>query len=218
MTAAGDILAIKTWHATDVSLRETEWIPPVVSADFRHRAAGGGWTTYYTANMGRNVVQNGNAWCPQDTLFGIPFVVPSGGVIDDIRMFVIGAGGGTCRVGVYEATSSTNLYPNNLISDCGTFAVNAGGIKTIGGLSVAVEAGKLYWFAFNQSAGWTSYGFNPNDANITLGYDNSGVNPGYHSCSVALAYAAMPATFTGGATLLGPGGQNLQAIWYHLSA
>lgn len=189
---------------------------PTVSTDyFKHRAAGGGWTTYYTANMSNNVVQNGNAACTLNTMYGVPFMVPNGGVIDDIRMYVSGAGAGSCRIGVYTATSDTNLYPGALVSDCGTFVVNAGGIKAIGGLSVAVTAGLLHWFVLNQDATWSSYGFSGAYAGTLLGYDNTGAAQGRNSCSVATAYGAMPAAFPGGATLLNG---NMQAIWYHLSA
>lgn len=192
--------------------------PTVSNKYFQHRAAGGGWSVWYKCNNSNQVVQSGNAACNINTLYAVPFVVPAGGTIDDVRMYVIGAGGGNCRVGVYEATSITNLYPGALILDCGTFAVNAGGIKNIGGLSLALTGETLYWMAYNQSANWTSYGIGPTNADVTLGYDNTAANPGYHTCSVALAYAAMPAAFPGGAALLGAGGENMAGIWYHLSA
>ncbi len=218
MPTDGQVLTWNSGNAGTPADPNGEWAaaPATVSADyFKHRASGGGWTCYYTANMSCNATPGSSASCNANTMYGIPFMIPLGGVIDDIRMYVIGAGAGNCRVGIYTATSDTNLYPGALVSDCGTFAVNAGGVKNIGGLSVTIVAGKLHWFALNQDASWTCQGFAGADSTTILGYDNTAASQGYNSCSVALAYAAMPAAFTAaGALVTG----NVRGVWYHLSS
>ncbi|MGH2374564.1 MAG: hypothetical protein ACRDIC_14005 [bacterium] len=64
-------------------------------------------------------------------LHTLPLLSPRGGTLDRIAFNVTTAiASGLARVGIYQATSATNLYPDALIVDGGEFSTATTGIKS----------------------------------------------------------------------------------------
>ena len=137
------------------------------------------------------------------TLRAMPFLSTRGGVIDRIMCRVVtGTPSAEFRMGIYQSTSQTNLYPNNLILDAGTFDASVSGTTRIGTIDVALQSNLLYWFVYVN--GGTA---NPNirdvdsdDAFNMLGVGTDFVSA-YNSIGVDLTYGTLPATFPTGGTL-----------------
>lgn len=129
-----------------------------------------------------------------------PFFSGVGGNIDRLSFEVtVGAALSVGRVGIFKATSETNIYPNELIVDSGQFDCSVAGVKTAT-ISVELEPNTLYWIGLafgvaaptvrlnNQNLSPQVFGFP-----ATLG---ASVRTGL---AIARAYAALPATFPAGA-------------------
>lgn len=138
------------------------------------------------------------------TLRAYPFAVPDVSTIDRLAFEVTTAGGAGSRMrcGIYQATSETNLYPNALIVDGGEFVSDTTGVKAAT-VSNVLEPDVVYWAATLSgtsaptcrtiTAGMTGVRYlgAPSTLGVTIG----------KFITVALAYGALPATFTGGATV-----------------
>ena len=85
-----------------------------------------------------------------NSLRAFPFFSVRAGTIDRLcfRVTTAAAAGGLARMGIYQATGETNLYPNNLIVDTGTISTTTTGIKNFT-VNVALAANTLYWFVIN---------------------------------------------------------------------
>lgn len=143
-----------------------------------------------------------------NTLFAVPFISTRAGNLDRIGFrLVSGQASAKGRVGIYEATSETNLYPNALVVDGGEKDISgAAGVQS-STISQALTAGKLYWFVYltnNSSAtimGWTGMvgGFT-----AVFGCDNTlGLNGANGvGLSVAQTYGTLPSTFPSSGTVM----------------
>lgn len=79
-----------------------------------------------------------------NTLYTTPFFGLKAATITKIGLYIAtGDSGKKARLGIYEGDD--DVYPGDLVSDCGEIDVNSGGLKEITGLNIAI-AGKLYWF------------------------------------------------------------------------
>jgi hypothetical protein len=144
-----------------------------------------------------------------DTLIAVPFPVGLSCSMDEIAFNVSTlAAGSSARVGIYRATSAKNIYPGALVVDSGAVATTSTGFKNTA-VSVNLKPG-LYWSVYvagvlaPQISGWGVSTTNP--GNPILGYTNANPPLCNHSLRVAFAFAALPATFPGGAALsAGPG-------------
>lgn len=137
-------------------------------------------------------------------LRAIPFLAPGRiAKITQIAFNVTTLLAGNARIGIYDSVSDTNIYPNKLLVDSGDISTNSNGVKTFN-TAITLTPGKMYWMAFVNSvastlrcgavAGSTVPLLLPDDA--SLGTTRS------HGLQVAHAYAALPSTFTAGATFI----------------
>lgn len=135
-----------------------------------------------------------------NTLIAIPFVAPRGGSVDRLGVEVTTLNAtGVMRVGIYSATSDTNLYPSALVtgSDPAQLTATTAGVKAhTFGTPLVITAGTLYWFAYTAGTAAVAIralavgGMEP-----ILGVGATiGAAPGV-GLSVARAFAALPATF-----------------------
>lgn len=152
-----------------------------------------------------------------DTLYAIPFIHGRDGVIDIMEMEVTtgGGGGAVGRFGIYTNTSPNLLYPDRLIIDSGQFSFSGTGVKTAA-VSQRLPRNSLLWaVVLIGGAGSTVRAITGGGANALLGYPLTiGAAP-YTELIVALAYAALPATFPAGAT---PQSASHPACFVHYSS
>jgi len=135
-----------------------------------------------------------------NTLQAIPFFSPwRGGRVDRISAEVTVGAAGNVRLGIYRATSLTDIYPGALIVDGGEADVTGAGVKTLN-VDVPLWPGWLYWAVWHGAVAPTVRALDTSAGAIIplLGVPSTfGANPGGY-ISVADAYGALPATFTAG--------------------
>ena len=138
----------------------------------------------------------------------MPYLEVRGGTLDRLGIRIEGAPvvGGKARIGIYTSTSSTNLYPNSLVVDSGEVDVSAIGVKTVV-ISQSLSAG-LYWFVYVHNTGSVQLcgsvstdDTSPYILGVASDLDPTTGNP-RNVLRVSFAFAALPATFPAGASLL----------------
>lgn len=137
-----------------------------------------------------------------NTMRAFPFYLESPRTADRVSFYVSTAGavGSLGRMGIYKATSTSNLYPDTLVVDCGEFACDSTGAKTYSG-SVTFDPKQLYWFVFNFSvAAPTIRALQSYATPDFLGFSSSTTSSKTTGLTLASAYAALPATFPSLAT------------------
>lgn len=176
-------------------------VPPARSLwDHRHAGTGGGLEVWHLVNSnGQNALTTGAP--SANILRAFPFVAPArGGVLDRIGYNITTTVAGNTRVGIYTATSESNLYPAALVVDSGSI-VNAQTVKTAT-INVALTPGSLYWVVMLGDAAPTVRAMGIANCSFLLGYDNTLGTAGNAGLSVAFNYAALPATFPAGAAMI----------------
>ena len=136
-----------------------------------------------------------------NTMRAFPFYLESPRTADRISFYVstAGAAGSLGRMGIYKATSVSNLYPDTLVQDCGEFACDSVGAKTYTG-TVTFEPKVLYFMVFNFSvAAPTIRAAQAYATPDFFGFSSATTATKTTGLSVASAYAALPATFPAGA-------------------
>lgn len=138
------------------------------------------------------------------TIFATPLLSTRGHTIAGlhVRVTTAAAAGKVLRMGIYDAVDDTsNLYPNNLIIDCGTVLADSTGVKNWVA-NTALTPGKLYWVAaltdgaLQVRAGrvWMFW-------NLLGKASPDTTTPGSWWWTATQAYGALPATFpTAGST------------------
>lgn len=156
---------------------------------------------------GQATAQNlGTASAGVNVLRALPLVVPTGGVVDQLVIHNTGTGPtSTARVGLYEATSQTNLYPGTLLFDSGVISLSVSGNK-ISAVSptVTLEKGKLYWLCHvgggsSEALRSLSVGACYPIFGVTTAFTNTSPAVGL---SVPFTFGPLPSSFPTGATLL----------------
>jgi len=130
-------------------------------------------------------------------LYAIPFIVSRKSTYDRIGMKCTTLSAGhSVRLGIYK--DGTNLYPSTLVLDCGTVSVAATGHKEI---TIDQQLTKgIYWLVAVSDG-------TPIVAGVYLETTVLGLQPNeltypYVGWYVAFSYAALPATFTAGGTII----------------
>ena len=130
------------------------------------------------------------------------FVAPRrGGVLDRIAVNVTTGVAGAMRLGLYLASSESNLYPGALVLDAGTVDVTATGVKTIT-ISHALIGGATYWAVLVSNVAPTIRGLAIAGCSGALGISSAlgtAPNTGMYA---AFTYAALPNPYPSGATIL----------------
>lgn len=110
--------------------------------------------TYYIAGQMMANSALGSTSQQRNRLISSPFVSTRGGVIDRIACRVTGGTpSAEFRMGIYKSAGLTQLFPQDLILDAGTFDATTTGVK-IGTINVKLEPNTLYWFT--HTAGGTA--------------------------------------------------------------
>jgi hypothetical protein len=138
-----------------------------------------------------------------DTLMALPFVCSRTSTLDRIAINVTVLGvASAARIGIYQATSETNLYPNARIVDSGELDTSSAGIKSAT-ISTTLQGGTLYWLVFvaNNSLATISCLALANLYPI-FGLDNAFSTTLGVGLSVSYTFAALPSTFPGSATVI----------------
>lgn len=170
--------------------------------DQYYRQTGSTLDRFYIAGMGNSTALVTAASPSANVLRALPFYSTRGGTLDSIGIATTVTASGASRIGIYQATSDTNLVPNNLILDCGTVShTTPTGAKTLS-INVSLTANTLYWVAIvhSGSAG-TIRALAVGGCGAVFGLDSAfGTAPGI-GFSGSFAYAPLPATFPAGAIL-----------------
>lgn len=169
---------------------------------FRHVSGGGGISAYYCAGVEGGYFVSGSATPSANVLRAFPFVAPSRkSTLDRIAVNVTTLAAGNLRLGIYEATSRTNLYPAGLVSgsDAGAISTGTTGVKE-NTISISMKPGELYWFAHLGDAAPTFRGQWISGAMQIFGIPTGlGTSPTV-GLSVAYTYGALPSTFPASAS------------------
>mgnify|MGYP001617080848 CR=1 FL=1 len=109
---------------------------------------------YYPAGQMMSNSALGSASQLRNRLVSAPFLSTRGGVIDRIACRVTGGTpSAEFRMGIYKSAGLTQLFPQDLILDAGTFDASTTGVR-IGTINVKLEPNTLYWFT--HTAGGTA--------------------------------------------------------------
>lgn len=192
-------------------------VPPARNLeDFRHVNGGGGLEIWYVANGA--MTGNFSTGAPTaNVLRAMPFVAPArGGTLDRLGYNITTNVAGNTRIGLYNSTSETNIYPSSLIVDSGTI-VNSAAVKTAT-IDVPLTPGDLYWIALVGDVAPTVRIMASSNCSSILGWDNTFGTAGNYGLQVAFAYAALPATFPASATMLTVSTTPVPALYYRFSA
>lgn len=134
-----------------------------------------------------------------NTLFAHPIFIRQSTAFDRIAINVTTAGvlGSLARVGIYNSNASN--YPSTLVLDAGTVAVDSTGTKTI--IINQTLAIGVYWLVIVSDGAPVITGHTGAGASSFLGISDPATAVNNLSYQVAFTFAALPATFTAGATL-----------------
>lgn len=116
---------------------------------------------------------------------------------------VAGGAGSKTRVGIYNAMSLANIYPNALVVDSGEFATDgANAVKTTAGLSIFMPPG-IYWLSHISgiSAATLRALSGAGSASLSLLGSTNSLNGLGFNLAPSLVYGALPSTFPAGAIL-----------------
>lgn len=164
---------------------------------FSHINNSGGLDIQYPLGHSTTTIATGAPTA--NRMYATPFVAPGrGGTINQLAFQVTTLLAGNGRVGIYDSTSDSNIYPNNMIVDGGGVSTGTTGFKTAA-VSVNLTPGKLYWAVYLGDAAPTLRVVNTGGGNGILGVDTSLVSTPNRGISVAQTYGALPSTFTAGA-------------------
>lgn len=131
-----------------------------------------------------------------------PFIIRKNVVITEIITEVtVLAAATTYRIGIYADDGT--VYPGTLVtgSDVGTYDSSTTGSKSSGAVSLTMNAG-LYWLVVNSNGTATMRGIATGGL-LTIMGSPDGLNPPNTRYIATLTYAALPSTFTAGATAAG---------------
>lgn len=167
--------------------------------DFAH-IGGAGLEVWYAANCVDQFALVTGAPVA-NTMYAMPFIAPKrGGTIDRLGYVITSSVVGSTKIGLYTATSDSNIYPSALLVDSGTIA-NSAAVKTAT-VSVTLSPGKLYWVAIVSDVASTLRNLGVANTSSLLGCNNTfgaALNCGI---SVAFAFASLPTTFTAGGAFI----------------
>jgi hypothetical protein len=155
------------------------------------------WECWYCGSDPESSTHATNALAA-NILYGVPFTSPRGGTLDRIGMYLaVNNAVGNLRIGIWQATSNTNLYPAGLLLDSGAISTNAIGLRASGAIATVLSPNTLYWLGCltDTAVPWYNwiYGAIP-----YIGWGTASVTMHQH-ISVATAYGALPNPFTAGA-------------------
>jgi hypothetical protein len=177
-------------------------------AEYFRQAGTSPWTRYYLAGGPMQIATAATSDLEGNgVLHAVPYVSGRGGTIDRLAIYqATQQAGQNMRLGIYKATSSTNLYPDALILDSGNIDMTGTGIKEWSGTQVLL-ADTLYWFVHfhggttNTPKWYYAIGADSTPSPIFgqgSGTDFYAASP--RAIKVAQTFGALPVTFPASAT------------------
>jgi hypothetical protein len=209
--AAGDSLTYTSevgWTVTDVYGNVRTVATPGGSGvgtgdnvSLHGHAGGGGWEIWHVPMMAANTALS-TAAITANRLYAEMFVAPRrGGTLDRIAVNVTTGVAGAMRLGLYLASSESNIYPGALALDAGTVDVTSTGVKPIT-INQPLIGGATYWAVCISGVAPTIRGMAIAGCSGALGISSAlgtAPNTGLYA---AYTYGVLPAVFPGGATIL----------------
>lgn len=165
---------------------------------FAHVSGGSGLAANYVAGL-TNGTALGTLAMGANVLYAAPFVAPPrAALLDRVGVYVTtGVAATSVRLGIYDATSETNLYPSALLWDSGVLSTVTTNAIASGNPSLALVPGRLYWAVLNSSGAPTLRSVAVGGAAPIFGFPDAISGTAAQIClSGSRAYAALPSTFT----------------------
>lgn len=135
-----------------------------------------------------------------DTLYAWPWVSPRGGTLDRIAFENTATNAGAVRLGIYAATSATNIYPGARVLESEFAAVMGTASAHANTISTVLTPSTLYWVVLLGSTTPTLRFVASTAMRNVLGLPSTlGATP-RSALSPAQTYGALPSTFPAGAT------------------
>jgi len=184
-------------------------------SDFAH-IGGASLEIWYIANCSNQFAPTTGA-PTANVMRAMPFIAPKrGGTLDRLGYVITVSVAGSTRIGLYNSTSDSNIYPSSLVSGTDTGAIaNSAAVKTAT-ISASLVPGRLYWIAMVSDVASTIRGLNVPNTTHLLGADNTFGATLNVGLSVAYAFAALPATFTAGGAMIQA--LPIPALYYRFSS
>lgn len=136
-------------------------------------------------------------------LRAMPFTVGRRLALDRVALeqTTAGAAGKLARMGIYACKSVGNRYPGALLWDSGSFAIDGANGAKAQTLALSLTP-EMYWWVVVSDGTPVIRGAGTTGMECVLGYPSTIGTAPNAGLSVAFAYAALPATFPGAATVL----------------
>lgn len=155
---------------------------------------------------------NNFGFATRDALYAMPFYSGPGGHMTKIgyREVVGGIANAVVRLGVYQATSTSNIYPSARLLDSGEISVTASGAYSVT-VDLTLEPDTMYWFTWfsSDSEGdlnvhLTPLGYDFYSVATPYGYDFENMlasekNGFLYGIAKTTVYGAFPSIFPSGA-------------------
>lgn len=188
------------WTITDKSgcLRTQDNFSHVASLGCLYHVGGGGAIeANYVAGLVNSTALTTKAMSA-NSLFAAPFVWPQRAAnLDRIAVYVTtGVASSTVRLGVYDATSDVNLYPNALLFGSGTLSTATTSSIASATPNISGVPGRLYWAVLNSSSTATLRAVAVAGAAPIFGLPNTISGTAPQTCIDSTeTYAALASTF-----------------------
>lgn len=157
---------------------------------------------WYSNQVSANAINTGTM--ANGTLMAVPFVVGRGCTIDRIGMEVTTLGVlSAAHIGIYKATSPTNLYPSSLVVDSGALDTTSTGVKSATISQVLIPG--LYWFAHlsTSTAGAATLRVIGSSGCYPIFGTSSAMGTAFDiGLTVAKTYGALPDPYTASSTTI----------------
>jgi len=163
-----------------------------------YRRVGATPDRWYPAGM-RNCAALTTVAPTANVLRAYPHIVPYKTTLDKIAINCTTLTAGKQRLGIYS--DDGNCAPGARLLDAGEVDTGTTGVKAID-IAQVIEAGTLLWIVVVGNAAPTLRATPANAGSPILGYDNTLGTDAAIGWSVALTYAALPATFPNGAAVI----------------
>jgi hypothetical protein len=194
------VAGLRAWVVDDANVAVydgTRWTGAARSVGFYRQVGTSPERWYVPNNKNATALTGGGVSLTANTMFAVPFVCERGGTIDRIGFATGGTASGNVRVGLYEATSRTDIRPGNLIYDSGNIAVTTNtSYKHTIPTPITLIPGELYWLVIEPSATTAVQSVPLAACEPIFGGDGSGNFPTAFGVGFTLANTgALPSTF-----------------------
>ena len=114
----------------------------------------------------------------------------------------MGVGTRLVRLGIYRATSDTNLYPDALVVDAGVTGAAPSNMTSVV-TDVTLQSNTLYWMAFVSDAGTGTYDYlaQLSPSWSVMGVSGTSFTTEANGVGKALTFGPLPSTFPSGAAV-----------------